>query len=173
MEIGQMRRRDREIKDREEIIGILNRQHICHLAMCAENQPYVIPMIFAYQDNALYFHCAEVGTKLDILRKNHNVCFEVQSSITEKVVENTYKPCDWGISYESVIGFGTAEILNDREDKIDAYRLLVNKMKPEHYSHSDDLYTEKKITGTLIIKVTISSMTGKRWDGSKPNVVRA
>ena len=171
MEISRMRRRDREIKDTEEMIDILNRESICHLAMCLEDQPYVIPMIFAYHDHALYFHCAEVGMKLDILRKNNKVCFEVQHSYTEKVVENTQKPCDWGITYESVIGFGTAEILNDRDDKILAYNLLVNKLKPGGYRHDDILYTEKKIKGTFIIKVSVESMTGKRWDGLKPNAV--
>lgn len=171
MEISRMRRRDREIKDNEEIIKILNKQNICHLAMCADDQPYVIPMIFAYEANALYFHCAEVGMKLDILRRNNKVCFEVQHSNTEKVIENTHKPCDWGISYESIVGFGMAEILNDRVEKIKAYNLLVDKLKPTGYEHRDDLYTDKKINGTFIIKVNIDSMTGKRWDGLKPNVI--
>jgi nitroimidazol reductase NimA-like FMN-containing flavoprotein (pyridoxamine 5'-phosphate oxidase superfamily) len=165
-----MRRRDREIKDPAEIEDILKRQNICHLAMCAEDRPYVIPMIFAFEEDTVYFHCAEVGQKLDMLRANPNVCFEVQSSETSAVVENSGKPCDWGIIYESVIGFGKAEIIDDRETKIKVYNLIVSKMHPPGYTHDEVLYTEKKIKGTFIIKVKIDSMTGKRWDGTKPGV---
>ncbi|MCL1983164.1 MAG: pyridoxamine 5'-phosphate oxidase family protein [Clostridiales bacterium] len=163
-----MRRRDREIKDMAEIVHILETQRVCHLAMCSESQPYVVPMLYAYEDGAMYFHCAEVGQKLDMLRANPNVCFEVQASTAEEVVENSGKPCYWGIAYESVIGFGKAEIIGDRETKIKVYDMIVGKMRPTGYVHSQELYTEKKIKGTFIIKVKIDSMTGKKWDGTKP-----
>ncbi|MCL1808723.1 MAG: pyridoxamine 5'-phosphate oxidase family protein [Clostridiales bacterium] len=165
-----MRRRDREIKDIDEIVRLLEDNKICHLAMCAGEQPYVVPMLYAYEGGSMYFHCAEVGQKLDMIRANPNVCFEVQASQTEEVIENSGKPCYWGISYESVIGFGKAEILGDRETKIKVYNLIVGKMKPPGYVHSEEMYTEKKIKGTFIIKVKIDSMTGKKWDGTKPGV---
>jgi len=167
-----MRRRDREIKDMEEIVAIIATENVCHLAMCADNKPYVIPMIYIYNENHLYFHCAEVGMKLDILRQNDAVCFEIQRSTTEQIVENTDKPCDWGFAYESIIGFGKARLVTDREEKIRFYDLLVAKMEPEGYVHSSGDYTEKKITGTYVIDVTIESMTGKRWDGNKPGLAR-
>ena len=172
MEPSRMRRRDRQINDMAEIIGIVERQKVCNLAMCADDQPYVIPMLYGFEDNTMYFHCAEVGMKLDILRKNPNVCFEIQSSKTDSVVENSDRPCDWGIVYESVIGFGKAEIVDDRDTKIKVYNLIVAKMQPDGYVHSEELYTEKKIKGTFIIKVSVGSMTGKRWDGMKPAATR-
>jgi len=168
MEIGKLRRRDREIKNPDEIKEILSTQKVCHLAMCVDRQPYVIPMLYAYEDNVLYFHCAEVGQKLDMLRQNPNVCFEILSINSEDIVKNSDKPCDWGWEYESVIGYGQAEIIDDRDVKIKAYNLFVDKLKPAGYVHREELYTEKKIKGTFIIRVTIESMTGKRWDGTKP-----
>lgn len=166
-----MRRRDREIKDVDEIIAILKKGFVCHLAMCADNKPYVIPMIYVYHDNHLYFHCADVGMKLDILRVNNEVCFEVQNS-SHELIENAGAPCDWGFSYESVIGFGKAEFLEEAEDKIAVYDLMVGKMSPKSYVHKPTVngegpYVPKKIKGSNIIKVSIDSMTGKKWDGHK------
>lgn len=172
LETGRMRRRDREIREEGEIIKILKTQKICHLAMCEGGNPYVIPMIYAYDDGMLFFHCAEVGKKLDILRVNPNICFEIQSSAIDNLVENSDKPCDWGFAYESAIGFGKAEILDDRETKIKVYNMIVSKMHPSGYVHSEELYIEKKIKGTFVIRVKIDSMTGKKWDGIKPAATR-
>ncbi|WP_027399808.1 pyridoxamine 5'-phosphate oxidase family protein [Anaerovorax odorimutans] len=166
-----MRRRDREIKDENEIIEILKKSFVCHLAMCSDNKPYVIPMIYVYNDNCLYFHCADVGQKLDILRVNNEVCFEVQNSSSD-IIKNAGMPCDWGFQFESVIGFGKAELLENDEDKISVYDLFVGKMAPADYIHKptvngDGPYVPKKIKGSYIIKVNIDSMTGKKWNGHK------
>lgn len=169
-----MRRRDREIKDSQEIIAILEKGFVCHLAMCADNKPYVVPMVYVYHEGHLYFHCAEVGMKLDILRVNQEVCFEVQNA-SQEIIENAGTPCDWGFAYESVIGFGKAELLETDEEKVAAYDLLVQKLAPTGYAPPVDTkkedvygpYVPKKIRGTYIIKVKIESMTGKKWDGHK------
>ena len=70
-----MRRKDKEITDTAIIEEILSKATVCRLGLCEENQPYVVPLCFGYEDNALYFHCANHGKKLVILRKNNNVCF--------------------------------------------------------------------------------------------------
>ena len=165
--MSTMRRKDREVKERDEILAIVNRGRICHLAMCADGEPYVIPMLYGYADDCLYFHCAEVGKKLDILRKNNRVCFEITNS-PETIIENMGQPCDWGIPFESVIGFGNVELIEtDGDAKKAAYDVLVTKLAPPGYTHTNGNYEEKKIKGTFIIKVRIESMTGKRWDGTK------
>ena len=162
-----MRRRDRQINDREEIINILKKGFVCHLAMCANNEPYVVPMIYVYHDDCLYFHCAEVGLKLDIIRQNSRVCFQVETH-SQDSVENAGTPCDWGFAYESAIGFGNAQLIEDDEEKKRVYDLLVAKIAPSGYIHGEDPYVPKKIRGTYIIKVPSESVTGKRWDGTKP-----
>lgn len=163
----RMRRRDREIKEQQEIVEILKKGQVCHLAMCRDNKPYVVPMLYVYDDNIMYFHCAEVGEKLDILKENDEVCFEMANSGAE-IIENGGKPCDWGYSFESVIGFGKAVIVKDDDaEKRKVYDLMVEKMKPESYEVTPDQYVEKKVKYSYIIKVKIESMTGKKWSGHK------
>ena len=69
-----MRRSDREIADKSEIIRIIEKCDVCRLALSQNNAPYIVPMSFGYEyaDNKLtiYFHCAKEGRKLDIIREN-------------------------------------------------------------------------------------------------------
>lgn len=161
-----MRRKDREIKEKNEIEEILNNGFVCHLALSQDNMPYVLPMLYGYEDDCLYFHCAQVGKKLEMLKENPNVCFEIETT-NRDIVENGGNPCDWGLNFKSVIGFGEAHILEIYDEKIKGYNVLVKKIAPPNYVHSDDLYIEKKVAGTVIIKVEIKSITGKKWDGIK------
>ena len=122
--------------------------------MCEANQPYVVPLCFGYKDNALYFHCANQGKKLDILRKNNNVCFEVD--INHELVKAD-QACDWGIKYKSVIGFGKAVFIEDVESKRKALNVIM-----QQYSEKSSGYPEEAIKNTVVIKVEIESMTGKQ-----------
>jgi hypothetical protein len=149
-----MRRKDKEIKDITAIEEILSRATVCRLGLCEANQPYVVPLCFGYKDNVLYFHCASQGKKLEILRKNNNVCFEVD--IDCEIVKAN-KACDWGMKYKSVIGFGKAVFIEDAELKRKALDVIM-----QQYSEGTFEYPEEAIKNTTIIKVEIESMTGKQ-----------
>ena len=76
-----MRRSDREIKDFDEIIEVINKCDVCRLAINDGDYPYIVPMNFGFniEDGkvVLYFHCASEGKKLELLRKNNKVAFEM------------------------------------------------------------------------------------------------
>lgn len=72
-----MRRKDREIVDRESMESVIRRASVCHLGMCEGESPYIVPLCFGYYDGVLYFHSAREGRKLDALRRNGRVCFEI------------------------------------------------------------------------------------------------
>ena len=76
-----MRRKDKEITDREVIDSIINESTFCRLALSQDDRPYIVPLTFGYDGTALYFHGALAGKKIDILRKNINVCFEFDLSL--------------------------------------------------------------------------------------------
>ena len=97
-----MRKKENEITERSEIDEVINKCEICRLGLSDENKPYVVPMNFGYKNNRLYFHCAKEGRKLDIIRKNPEVCFEFD--LVPEILK-AEKACNWGIKYKSVIGF--------------------------------------------------------------------
>ena len=75
-----MRRSEREESDINVIEEIINKAEVCRIAFAVDNMPYVVPMNFGYTSNPvqrLFFHCANEGRKLEMIRKNNYVCFEI------------------------------------------------------------------------------------------------
>jgi nitroimidazol reductase NimA-like FMN-containing flavoprotein (pyridoxamine 5'-phosphate oxidase superfamily) len=150
-----MRRKEKEITAKAEIESIIRQSLVCRLALSDEGAAYIVPLCFGYKDNALYFHSAKVGKKLDILKRNNAVCFEFD--IGAKLERSGKTPCDWGLKYRSVIGFGQAVIIEDPEAKRKALEIITAQYADGAYDFSD-----AALKGTAAIKVEISSMTGKQ-----------
>jgi uncharacterized protein len=151
---GAMRRKEREITDRTEIDEILGLAKVMHLALSDNNMPFLVPVFFTYDGTSLYFHSAKAGTKIEILKKNNNVCFEV--SIDNGVVESDMA-CDFEAKHRTVIGFGKAEFVESEEEK----KQLLNKIVA--------LFTDKKfefpkgnLNATAVIRIRIDSIKGKK-----------
>ena len=150
-----MRRKEKEIVERSEIESIIAESSVCRLAMTDENRPYVVPLCFGYSENALYFHTAGAGKKLNILRRNNRVCFEFD--IGQEIVKKGKIGCAWSMKYRSAIGFGQAFFIEDPEAKRNALDIIMN-----HYGDGPFEYSDAKIGNTVIVKVDIEQMTGKR-----------
>ena len=149
-----MRRSDREIIDKKAIEDIILRSKVCKLAMCEQNMPYIVPLCFGFKNNTLYFHSAPKGKKIEILKKNPNVCFEFD--ILTQVIQSA-KACQWGMKYRSVIGFGKAGFITDDDLKRQALDIIMNQ-----YADGSFIYEEGLLKSVVIIKVDIHSMTGKQ-----------
>ena len=149
-----MRRKDQEINDIATIEGIIRKAQVCRLALSENGRPYIVPLCFGYKDNTLYFHSAREGKKLDILRKNNNVCFEID---IDKELVRGKKACNCSMKYRSVIGFGRAEIIDDIEQKRRALNIIM-----QNYFEGLFRYPEESIGNIVIIKLEIESMTGKK-----------
>lgn len=150
-----MRRTDKEITDRATIDAILHEAQILRIAMVdCDNRPYLVPVSFGYQDNSLFIHSAPEGTKLDILRVNPEVCFEVDIRAEVHAAE---RACNWSMKYFSVIGFGVVTFLSDTEEKRSAVHVIMRK-----YSGRDDWPIFDAALATLVVwKIDIAGLTGK------------
>ncbi|MDA8135118.1 MAG: pyridoxamine 5'-phosphate oxidase family protein [Desulfobacteraceae bacterium] len=149
-----MRRKEREIKDQKEMEDILKACSVCRLAMVDEDKPYLVPMNFGYRDGALYLHSAREGKKIDLIRKNPRVCFEVDEIVQFRKAKEA---CDWGVEYKSVIGSGKAVFLSDPEEKRRAFDTIMAQYSDEAYD-----YPGTMLERTLVIKIEIEKMTGKK-----------
>lgn len=150
-----MRRKEKEIKDEKEIISIIQKAKICRVGFSENNRPYIVPMNFGYKDHCLYFHCAKEGRKIDIIRKNENVCFEIDA---DHEIINTNRPCNWSTTYVSVIGNGKASIIENDALKKDALNIIIDHYSPgTNYDYPDD-----QVKKVCIIKIKIEEMTGKK-----------
>ncbi len=155
-----MRRKDQEITDRKKINEILSKSEVCRIAMIDNDKPYIIPLNYGYYNNAIYIHSAPVGKKIDILKRNNKVCFELE--YCSEIVKHE-SACDWSTKYRSVIGFGTVEIITDFEEKKKCLDIIM-----AHYGKSGkNVYKDKQVDFVVILKLNIEQITGKQlgeWD---------
>ena len=149
-----MRRKEKEITEKSAMEAIIRKASVCRLALSQDNLPYIVPLCFGYEENTLYFHTACEGEKLDILEKNQNVC--VEFDIDHEIVK-AENACKWGMKYRSVIGFGTASVIGDRESKRHALDIIMR-----HYSEGPFEFPEELVEKIVVIKVEIARMTGKK-----------
>jgi uncharacterized protein len=149
-----MRRKEKEITDPAEIESIVCEAPVCRIGLCDRDQPYVVPVCFGYREGCLFFHSAHEGRKIDMLRKNPLVCFEVD---VPGGLTGTGPLCDRGIQYRSVIGFGVAEFLVDPEEKRAGLTCIV-----AHYMDEPAIFPENAVNSVTVIRVKITSMTGKQ-----------
>jgi len=149
-----MRRAEREIKDREAIEDILRRATVCRLAVCDGHVPYVVPLSFGFEDNRLYFHSAREGRKIEAIKANPQVCFEVD--VDHEVVPGDV-PCGWTVRYRSVIGFGQARLLEDVAQKKRALDIILG-----HYGRGPFAYAEGAFDEVAVVEVEIETLTGKQ-----------
>ena len=149
-----MRRAEREIKDRKTIDEILRQATVCRLGLCEGGKPYVVPVNFGYDGDCLYFHSAPEGRKMEIMKSNPNVCFEVD--VDHEIVP-TDTACDWTARFRSVIGFGKAWPVEDPEEKRRALDVILG-----HYSDGPYEYVTDSLDKVAVIRVQIENITGKQ-----------
>jgi len=118
-----VRRKDKEIVDKKTIVSIIEKATICRVAMCWQDEPYVVPMNFGYRDDYIYLHSAGEGRKLDILRNNDKVCIEFEVDV--ELVQSR-EACKTSMKYKSVLILGTAVILKDIAEKKSALDIIMH-----------------------------------------------
>ena len=149
-----MRRKDREISDWQEIFNILLS---CDTVRIGMTGPYIVPVSFgadmADGKIVIYFHCAVEGQKIDLLKADNHVCIEADRFIRTE-------PTDHGITtrYESVIGRGTCEFLQDGNEIIYGLKTIT-----DHYGYPDyDLSHCRALEHVVVGKIVLDEITGKR-----------
>lgn len=151
---GPMRRKDREITDRTEIDAIINATNLMRIALVDGDMPFLVPVFYAFDGSALYFHSAQAGSKIDILKRNNNVCFEI--SIDNGFIESE-EPCDFEAKHRTVIGIGKAVFVEDTAGKIRALDLIV-----AHFSRKTFEYPKANLDRTAVVRIDIGSIKGKK-----------
>ncbi|GAB61080.1 MAG: pyridoxamine 5'-phosphate oxidase family protein [Candidatus Jettenia sp.] len=153
-----MRRKDKEITDRIEIEEVLSTASVGRLGTCANGIPYITPMNFTYdkETSKIFLHCANEGRKLDNIRVNQNVCFEVEEVKNVIIKQPT---CGSSVAYRSVVLFGSIKILTDIHAKNNALQKLADKYAPQNPKAP---FTDAMLSRTNVLEIEIKEMTGKR-----------
>jgi len=152
-----MTKRERQVTDLQQIREILDRAKVLHLGLAVDNEPYVVPMNYGYtmegEKLTLYLHSAVKGRKLDMVRANPNVFFELDC---DRMPFEGEKPCQYGLVYSSVMGRGTAHIVEDVEEKKKAMSILMKTQTGKDFSFEDRL-----VSIVCVIRIDVQEYTAK------------
>lgn len=153
-----MRRSDKAITDKAAIEQILEQCQVCHVAMAVENQPYLVAMNYGYcldgEKLTLYFHCATQGKKLEMMRKNPSVFFEMDCGHALLAAETA---CGYSYAFQSLMGDGEIEEITLADEKEAALTAIMH-----HYtakSHFD--FSKEAMNRTTLLKLSVRSFTAK------------
>ena len=152
-----MTKRERQVTDPEQIRHILDAGKVLHLGLAVNNEPYVVPMNYGYtmEDGklVLYLHSAVRGKKLDMIRENSRVFFEIDC---DRMPFEGRVPCQYGMVYSSIMGRGKATIVEDVEEKKQAMTLLMKTQTGKDFSFEDRL-----VSIVAVIRIDVAEYTAK------------
>ena len=156
-----MRRKDREITRIEDILSIVDRAKVLRLGLFDDNFPYIVPLHFGYEyaegKLIFYMHSAKEGHKLDLIRRNQNVCIELDCDT--ELISGGDIPCSYSSSFASLIGRGLAEIVDDEQEKVRGLYLLMKNQTGRDFE-----ITTQMASAVAVIKVVVCDFSAK----SKP-----
>ncbi len=151
-----MRRSDREIKDFNRMVDIMEKCDVCRIALNDAGYPYMVPLNFGMEVDdtqiTLYFHAAKEGKKLDLIKKDIRACFEMDCC-HRLVLDEEQGNC--AMEYESIIGKGIIEFVPE-EEKQEALCILMR-----HYRQETFPFNKAVISQTSVFKLTVEELTGK------------
>ena len=154
-----MRRKDREIKEHNEIVEVIRNCDICRLGLVDGEYAYILPLNFGMEQDeegkvTLSFHSALEGRKTELLKEGLKASFEMD---TKHEIEYDEGRGYCTYYFESVMGRGTIHILND-DEKFEALKKLM-----DHYHPGANAYfNTAAIPRTLVYALEVEEMTGKR-----------
>ncbi|HUO61528.1 MAG TPA: pyridoxamine 5'-phosphate oxidase family protein [Candidatus Acidoferrales bacterium] len=154
-----MRRTDREVTDRDQILQWLREVPVARLGFADGGEPYVVPLNFGILTTSpltLVFHCAAKGRKLDMMARNPRVCFE--ADIPGQLKDAGAMACRWGMTFRSVIGYGTLESISDENEK----RCALEALMAKYSARTDWIFDPAEFKAVLMLKLTVEELTAKQ-----------
>lgn len=119
-----------------------------------EGSPYIVPVGYGYSEGKIFFHTCSDGLKMEILRANPTVCFEVDESISD---------CSLA---KSVIIFGRAEIIGDKKEMIPYFEKLIDKYRVPvsfgEYMRKGNRNVQEELDQVRIVLITPHKITGQK-----------
>jgi len=149
-----MRRQDKALAERAAIDRIIREAPYCHLACSLDDRPYLIPISFGYDGQAVYVHTAPEGRKIDIFQANPRVCLAFVSQ--SELVRHPRRACKWSYAYTSALAEGRIQEISGPEEKLAALNLIMVQ-----YSGREWDFKDSDLSGMRVWKIPLERVSGK------------
>ena len=153
-----MRRKEREITDYNTMLDIVHKCNCIRLGFVDGEDAYIVPLNYGYEDKdgklVIYCHGAKEGRKAELIKRNGRASFEMDTK-HELVAGNI--ACDYSYMYQSVIGKGSIEFIENYEEKKHALEVIM-----AHYSDKKDWqFSEARINAVAVMKLNVTEWSAK------------
>ena len=152
-----MKKKEREITDKNTIIEILKNGKFATISMCRANEPYIVTLSYGFdlKGNSLYFHSAKEGLKVEFLRENSNVCGTIVEDLGYVMDECSHK-------YRSVVFWGKMATIEDLDEKKHGFNILLNHLEENPGKVKEKFIKNEQVyVNICIMRLNIIEMTGK------------
>ncbi|RLI56674.1 MAG: hypothetical protein DRP09_05735 [Candidatus Thorarchaeota archaeon] len=152
-----IRRREKAIEGHEEMVSILTEAKYITMAMCVDNEPYLVTLSHGYdrEKNCIYFHCAKEGKKIDILRENNTVWGQA-------LLDRGYAEGECDHLFATVHFRGTVTFLEDPQEKEQALRVMIHALERNPEKVASEQVSPESVERVGIGRIDIEYMTGKK-----------
>lgn len=152
-----IRRRDRELRNKETISAILEQSPVGRFATINyKGFPVIKPVNFLYLDGKIYLHSSTKGEKIEDIQRGSPVCFEVDEPIAYVIINKV--ACRANYYYRSIIVKGKASFVEDQDKKMKILERMMEKYQPEGGYGEISIEILKK---TAMIEISVEEITGK------------
>lgn len=147
---------DRAMTDKNEISRVINEQKFMTVAMCKDNEPYLVTVNYSFDEsiNSFYFHCAKKGKKSDFIKANPLVWGQVLEDMGYVQGE-----CDH--TYRTIQFRGRAELISDMDEKRRALELMIEKLEEDPEKCKREFITRNELEKVAIYRIEIIELSGK------------
>lgn len=152
-----VREPQRAVYDREIISAILNEGLVCHVGFVVDGQPYVIPTSYGRVGNNLYIHGSAASRMLMQLAASIPICVTVTLIDGLVIARSVF---NHSMNYRSVVVLGTAELIEQPDEKLAALRSLSERLVPGRWEQSRQP-NEQELKATSILRLPLTECSAK------------
>jgi nitroimidazol reductase NimA-like FMN-containing flavoprotein (pyridoxamine 5'-phosphate oxidase superfamily) len=143
--------------DRETVYKILDEAFVCHVGFVADGQPYVIPTNFGRVDDKLYLHGSAASRMLRSLSEGIPVCVTVTLVDGLVLARSAFHH---SVNYRSVVVLGTAQLVEDPREKMEALRLFTEHIMKGRWEEIR-WPTEQELKATTVLALPLDEVSAK------------
>ena len=143
--------------DPETIYSILDEALICHVAFLQDNQPFVIPSLFARLENNLLLHGAKASRLIQYIQAGGQVSIAVSLVDGLVIARSVFHH---SVNYRSVVLFGQGKLIDDPAEKMRALEVITEHILPGRWAEARSP-SRKEMNATSVVSVPIESASAK------------
>lgn len=152
-----MRRKDREITDKNRITEFIAKEQILRVAFCDEGDIYIVPVNYGYsvdEQYTFYFHGAKAGRKYELAKSRPNVGFEIDGNYT---LLESEMACDFSATFQSVIGTGKLSLIEDNIEKVKGLNSIMKQTTSKDEWH----YSDEMLETVAVFRLVVDKLSCK------------